>query len=441
MAIHPIEFRYSTLEMYDVFTEDNILQRKLDVEAALARAHVSVGNIPSRAAEVISKQAKTSVVKLERVKLIEKETKHDVMAIVKALAENCGGSGKYVHLGATSYDIVDTAWALVFMDAISVIRNDLVEFRKILLAKARRYKKLVMVGRTHGQHGTPITLGLKFAVWVDEVDRHLKRLDVVEELVSVGKMTGAVGSAASFGKNAEKIQTLVMEDLGLKEPVATTQIVQRDRHADVIFVLVLIGQTLSKIGREIRNLQRTEIGELEEPFAKKQVGSSTMPQKRNPWRSERVCGLARYLRSNLQPAVENIVLEHERDLSDSSCERIIFPESFVICDFMLQQMNFIVDGLVVNEENVKKNLEITKGRVMGEAVMIKLVERGMGRQDAHTLVRACAMKSFEKGTTLEEELLRVGGITKLIPEKELKGVLKPENYVGRSESIVDGLSD
>jgi adenylosuccinate lyase len=439
MPIHPIEYRYSNPEMYAVFTEENILEKKLLVEAAIAKAHAKVGTIPEKDAEEIAKHANTKEVTLERVKEIEQETQHDLMAIVKALSEKCGEAGKYVHLGATSYDIVDTSWALLFKEALGIIQKDLQELKRILLESASKHKNLVMAGRTHGQIAVPTTLGLKFAVWAVENQRNITRVEEDLKLIGVGKMTGAVGTGAPLGKNAVKIQDLVMKELGLESPLATTQVIQRDRHAEVILHLAIIGKSLEKIAKEIRNLQRTEIGEISEPFGKKQVGSSTMPQKRNPWKSERICGLARYLSSNVKPALENIPLEHERDLTNSSCERIVFPESFVVCDFILKQACKILDGLVVYPANMKKNLELTKGRVMGEAVMIKLVEKGIGRQEAHELVRTASMKSFEQDTDLKSVLLKEPEISKALSAKEIDEVMKPENYIGSASEFVDNV--
>lgn len=437
MVIHPIETRYSTQEMRAIFAEESILQKRLLIEAAIARAHASVGNITKAAAEEIAKHANIKEVTLQRVEEIEKETQHDIMALVKALAEKCPSAGKYVHLGVTSYDIVDTAWALIFKDALKVISKRIAEIKKILLENAKQYKDLVMVGRTHGQHAVPITLGLKFAVWAAEIERHLKRLSDAEKVISVGKMTGAVGTGASLGKNALKIQQFVMKELNLDTPLVTTQVIQRDRHAQVIFALAMIGQTLEKIAREIRNLQRTEIGEVEEAFKDKQVGSSTMPQKRNPTKAERVCGIARYLRSNVIPALENIPLEHERDLSNSACERILFPESFILCDYILVEMIKILQGLKIYPMNMNKNLELTKGRIMAESVMIKLSEKGLSRQEAHEIVRRLSMKSFEKGLALIDLLKKEPLVRKYLKENEIEEIMKPENYIGMAVEQVE----
>lgn len=439
MAIHPIDSRYATQEMRAIFSEESILQKRLLVEAAVAKAHASVGNIPKAAAEEIARHANTKEVTLQRVEEIEKETQHDIMGLVKALTEKCPSAGKYVHLGITSYDVVDTAWALIFKDALKIIGKDLKELKKILLEGARQYKDLVMVGRTHGQHAVPTTLGLKFAVYACEIERHLQRITEAERVIGVGKLTGAVGTAASLGKHAVKIQVNAMKELGLEAPLVTTQIIQRDRHAQVIFALVLVGQTLEKIAKEIRNLQRTEIGEIEEPFKEKQVGSSTMPQKRNPTKSERICGVARYLRSNVLPALENIPLEHERDLSNSSCERIIFPETFVLCHYILKEMIKIMQSLKIYPASMRQNLEMTKGRIMAESIMIRLSEKGMNRQEAHEVVRRLSMRSFEKDLDFVDLLKKEPVVRKYLKEKEIEDALKPESYIGTAVEQVENV--
>ena len=304
MPILPIDTgRYGTVEMRKIFEEENKLQKRLDVEAALALAHAEVGNIPLEDAKVIAEKASTKYVKLERVKEIEHQIKHDVMAMVKALAEVCGPSGAYVHLGVTSYDIVDTATALQLKEALNLIEEKLNRLEKVLMEKADKYKKTLMVGRTHGQHALPITLGFKFAVWMREIARHIERLRQCKERVLVGKISGAVGTQAGLGAHAMEIQKLVMEKLGLKPADITTQIVQRDRHAELICLLANIASSLDKFATEIRELQRPEIAELFEPFEKeKQVGSSAMPHKRNPELCERICGLEKIMRSLTVPA-------------------------------------------------------------------------------------------------------------------------------------------
>jgi len=432
LPILPIDTgRYGTPEMRRIFEEENRLQKMLDVEAALALAHAEVGNIPMEDAKIIAEKASTRYVKLERVKEIEKEIKHDVMAMVRALAEACGKSGAYVHLGATSYDIVDTANALQLKEATSLIEEKLVRLVKALMEKAEKYKETVMVGRTHGQHALPITLGFKFAVWMCEVARHLERLRQCRERLLVGKMSGAVGTQAGLGSHALKIQQIVMERLGLKPAEITTQIVQRDRHAELICLLANLASSLDKFATEIRELQRPEIGELYEPFEReRQVGSSTMPHKRNPELCERICGLAKIMRSLTIPALENVVTWHERDLTQSSAERFIIPEACILIDYMLHLMTFIIENIEVDEERMLKNLEITQGRIMSEAVMIALTRKGMNRQEAHELLRRLAIKSQQENRHFREVLLENEIVRKLLSEDEIEEALNPRNYMG-----------
>ncbi|MFA4662170.1 adenylosuccinate lyase [Pyrococcus kukulkanii] len=435
MAVHPIDYRYGSEEMRKIWDEENKLQKLLDVEAALARAHAKVGNIPEESARVISERANTKWVKLERVKEIEAEIHHDIMAMVKALSEVCGEHGKYVHLGATSNDIIDTANALLIKESLEIVEKDLKELRSILKDLALKHIDTVCIGRTHGQHAVPTTYGMKFALWLDEIQRHIERLHQLKERVLVGKMRGAVGTAASFGEKAFEIERLVMEDLGLKPARITNQIVQRDVYAELMFFLALVASTLDKMGLEIRNLQRTEILEVSEPFGTKQVGSSTMPHKRNPIRTEKICGLARVLYSNVIPALLDNPLWHERDLTNSSVERVILPESFVLLDEMLKVMKKVLRGLEFFPENIKKNLYLTKNLIMAEPLMLKLAERGMGRQEAHELVRQLAMKAFRENRDLLEVVRESEEAMRYLTQEDLES-LKPENYIGKAKEIV-----
>ena len=435
----PLDFRYGRKEIKDVFGETSKLQYLLDVEAALARAHASVGNISNKVADEISKKATVKYVTVKRVNEIEKEIRHDIMAVTKALNEVCSGdAGKYVHLGATSYDIVDTANALQFSAATNLIKAQVRELRVTLVGLAKEYKNTIMVGRTHGQYSIPITFGLKMAVYAMEVDRHLERLHECKSRLLVGKMSGAVGSGAAMGKHALKIQERVMADLKLGTEEAATQIVGRDRYIELLSVLANIASSMEKFATEIRNLQRSEIGEVSEAFeAKKQVGSSTMPQKRNPILCEQVCGLARVVRSFIIPAYENAIQWHERDLCNSSSERFILPHSLIMTDWIVFQMNKVFKGLQVNPERMRHNLENSKGLPMAEAVMTKLVEKGMGSGDAHGLSRTCSLKAVAENTHLLTVLLENPKVTKLLKKKELEEVMNPRNYLGVSDKIVD----
>ncbi|MDV3103435.1 adenylosuccinate lyase [Thermococcus waiotapuensis] len=438
MAVHPIDYRYGSEEMRRIWDEENKLQKLLDVEAALARAHAKLGNIPEESARVISERANTEWVKPERVREIEAEIHHDIMAVVKALSEVCGEHGKYVHLGATSNDIIDTANALLIKESLEIVEKDLKRLRSVLKKLAKEHKHTVCIGRTHGQHAVPTTYGMKFAIWLDEVQRHVDRLNELKERVLVGKMSGAVGTMASFGEKGLEIQRLVMEDLGLKPAKISNQIIQRDVYAELMAFLALVASTLDKIALEIRNLQRTEILEVSEPFGEKQVGSSTMPHKRNPVRSEKVSGLARVLYSNVIPALLNNPLWHERDLTNSSVERVILPESFVLLDEMLKTTIKVLSGLEFFPENIERNLYMTNNLIMAEPLMLKLTEKGMGRQEAHELVRGLAMKAFREGRDLLEVVKESEEVREFLGDEDIAS-LKPENYIGLAPQIVDNL--
>ena len=438
MAIHPIDYRYGSGEMKRIWDEENKLQKLLDVEAALARAHAQLGNIPEESAKIISERANTKWVRVERVQEIEEEIHHDIMAVVKALSEVCGEHGKYIHLGATSNDIIDTANALLIKESLEIVLKDLKELRTILKSLAKEHKYTVCIGRTHGQHAVPTTYGMKFAIWLDEIQRHIERIEEAKKRILVGQMSGAVGTMASFGEMGLKMQELVMKDLGLKSALISNQIIQRDVYAELMSILAIIASTLDKIALEIRNLQRTEILEISEPFGKKQVGSSTMPHKRNPIRSEKISGLARVIYSNVIPALLNNPLWHERDLTNSSVERVILPETFVLLDEMLKNMKRVLLGLEFFPENIKKNLYLTKNLIMAEPLMLKLTEKGMGRQEAHELVRRLAMKAFEENRDLLEVLSESKEAREYLTDDDLAS-LKPENYIGMAPQIVDNV--
>lgn len=433
MAISPLDSRYKT-EMSAIFDEENKLRKWMDVEIALAKAHAEMGRIPKDAPKKMEDGSKK--VKLARVLEIEGEIHHDLMAMVRALSEQSGDAGSFVHLGATSYDIEDTATALIFRDALALERKRLLAFAEILKSLALKHKKTVCIGRTHGQHAVPTTYGMKFALYYTEVKRHIQRMDEAEKRILVGKMSGATGTRAGFGKDGERLERRAMELLGLTPAPVSNQVIQRDRHAEMLCLLALISGTCEKIAKEIRNLSRPEIGEIAEPFGKKQVGSSTMPHKRNPHKSERVCSLARLVRANVQTALENIPLEHERDLTNSANERFIFPESFIITDYMLVQLSSILPGLQFFPENIKRNLELTKGLIMAERVMIALTEKGVGRQEAHEGVRELSQKAFAEGKSLRETL-EASPLGRKFPKRELDALFDPSTYAGDAEKIVE----
>jgi adenylosuccinate lyase len=417
--------------MLKIFEEETRVQKLLDVEAALALAHAEVGNIPKKDAEKIASMSSTKYVKVERVKAIEKEIKHDIASLVRALSEVCGPSGAYVHLGATSYDIVDTANALQLKDALGLIEEKLADLKGILKKQAAQHKGTVMIGRTHGQHALPITLGFKFAVWGYEVNRHIERLNECKKRVLVGKISGAVGTQAGLGEHAEVIQELVMKRLGLHAAEISTQIVQRDRYAELVCAYAMVASSLENFATEIRELQRPEIGELSEAFeANKQVGSSTMPHKQNPETCERVCGLARIVRSLSTPALEDMVTWHERDLTQSSAERFILPESNILLDYMLNLMCNIIANLRVDSQRMLQNLSLTQGRAMSEAVMMALTKKSVNRQEAYELLRKLTIQSALEKRDFKQVLLQDKFVGSKLSEKEIDGALNPKNYLG-----------
>jgi len=441
MSICPLEFRYGRQQMKSIFSEEEKLRRMLQVEAALAKAHAVVGNIPFKNAVNIGENANTSRVRLERVRELDKETGHDVMAIVLALSEICDQEARrYVHLGATSNDITDTATAMQLAAACDLVEEGLRNVIKVLADLARKHRDTVMLGRTHGQAAVPITFGLKMAVYAVETMRHLERIQETRKRVAVGKMSGAVGTGAALGSKALKIQEIVMKELHLGFEEASGQIVGRDRYAELVAVLANVCSSAEKFATEVRNLQRNEIGEVAEAFRReKQVGSSTMAHKENPVTSENICGLARVVRGLLVPAFEDIAYWHERDITQSSTERFLMPHAFVLTDDILAKTADVFSKLRVYPERMRENIERMQGQVMAESVMIALVGKGMGRQEAHKLTRDASMAAREKGVHLKEVLLSDKKVMSLLNAKELAKALDPASYIGSSGKIVDSI--
>src|SRR6266567_2452713 len=440
MPILPIDTgRYGSPEMRSVFDEENRLQKWLDVEAAIAQAQASVGDIPKEAAEEITRNANTKTVTLARTKAIEKETQHDLMSMVLALTEACSGEGKrFVHYGLTSYDIEDTATGLMFKEAFGLIQRNLEDVENNLRRMVRKYREQLAVARTHGRHAGVITFGLKLAVWLEEVERHQQRMKQVRERALVGKVLGIVGTGAGLGPNALKIQDKALAGLGLKPAGLVTQIVQRDIHAEVVGFLALLGSSLDKFATEIRNLQRTEISEVMEPFEReKQVGSSALPSKRNPELSERVSSLAKLTRGLVIPALENVSLWHERDLSNSANERFIFPMSFILVEEMLRLMNRVLKGLEVFPENMERNLELSQGSLLAERIVNLLVETGVPRQDAHEKVRKVSMRAIDNRIPFSKALQEDTFVSKKLKSKDIRAALDYESYLGSTYQLID----
>ena len=441
MAIHPIEFRYGTPEMKSIWESENKLQKKLDVESALAQAEAELGIISKEVADEISSKANTKYVTLKRVDEIEAETKHDIAALSKGLAEQCeGDAGEYVHFGATSNDIVDSSNALLLKESIEVIEDKLEELTKILLKLTEEKRGLVCIGRTHGQHALPTTYGMKFGIWADELHRQYLRLLNAKENVCVGMMDGAVGTTAALGEEGLLIHKKTSEILGLKPASITNQVVQRDNHLEFIMVLANIATTLDKIGIEIRSLQRTELIEVGEFFdPEKQVGSSTMPHKMNPITAERICGVSRIIRSYVVAAMENNPLWHERDLTNSSCERIIFPESCILTDYILQLTIKVMNNLIFYEDNIEANLNLTNGLIMAERLMAELTRKGMGKLTAYGVVRKCAITAKREDKLLSELILADEEASKFLTEADVEEIMDPHTYLGSSDTIISEL--
>jgi adenylosuccinate lyase len=441
MAIHPIEFRYGTPEMRAVWESENKLQRMLDVEAALAEAEAEMDLIPKEAANEINKKAKTKYVTLERVAEIEEATNHDIAALVKGLAEVCDNdAGEYVHFGATSNDIIDTSQSLLFKDTIIILKEKIIRLAKILLKLADKHKENVCIGRTHGQHALPTTYGMKFALWADELHRQYDRLDACQSRLCVGMMTGAVGTTAALGKDGLEVHKRLSKILGLEPVLISNQVVQRDNHAEYIMCLANLASTLDKIALEIRNLQRTEVKEVGESFdPEKQVGSSTMPHKMNPITAERICGVSRVVRAYVDPALQNNPLWHERDLTNSSAERIILPESSILTDYILILTIKLMEKLVFNQENIERNLNHTGGLIMAERFMAELTRKGMGRQTAYAIIRRCALDANQEGIGLEEVILSVDEIGSYLSPEEINEIMNPHTYIGSSVKMVENV--
>jgi adenylosuccinate lyase len=415
--------RYTLPEMGAIWTEENKYRKWLDVELAVCEALAETGEIPQEALLRIKKKAGFSVKRIEEV---EKVAKHDVIAFLTAVAEKVGEDSCYIHLGLTSYDIVDTALSLLIREALEKIKKDLTALKDILRREAVRHKKTVMIGRTHGIHAEPITFGVKLLVWHEEIKRHLSRIERAAEVISYGRISGSVGTYTHL---EPKIELKALQKLGLRPAPVSTQVLQRDRHAEVLSALAILASSLDKIAVEIRHLQRTEVLEVEEPFSKGQKGSSSMPHKKNPVRAERISGLARLVRANFQVALENIPLWHERDISHSSAERIIFPDSFILTDFILAETADIIKNWKVDARRMKDNISLTRGLIFSQAVLLALTKKRVLREKAYQLVQKNSMKAWEENLDFRNLVLADREIRKVLNQKEIKACFSVEPYL------------
>jgi adenylosuccinate lyase len=401
----------------------NRFQKMLEVELAACEAHAKLGNIPKRAFSAIKKKARFDI---KRIEELEKKTNHDVAAFVENLQERVGAGGEYIHMGLTSNDVTDTALALQMKEAADIILKDLDIFCEALSKKAKRYRDTVMIGRTHGVHAEPTTFGFKMALFYQETKRNIKRMEDAKNIISVGKISGAVGT---FSNIEPQVEEYACKKLELAPAPISNQVLQRDRHAQYLTTIAIIGATLEKLATEIRGLQRTEILEAEEYFSDTQKGSSAMPHKRNPITCERICGLARLLRANAHAAIENIALWHERDITHSSVERVIIPDSTILIDYMLNTMTDIVEHLVVYPDNMKKNLDKTGGLIFSQRVMIEMIKAGLSRDKAYRLVQKHAMEAWKGTKGFKECLLGDKEVTNAIKPHQINRCFELEYYL------------
>ncbi len=405
--------RYTRPEMAKLWSPENKFQKWLEVELNATDAWVKLGHVPEEAAKLMRENAKFTV---ERIDEIEQSTHHDVVAFTRCVAESLGDESKYLHFGLTSTDVVDTALSALLVEATDMLGHDLEDLTQVLRDQAIRYKDVPMMGRTHGVHAEPITLGLKFALWYADMGRNMKRLAQAREMIAVGKLSGAVGTYANIDPFVEQY---VCKKMGLAPAPISTQVLQRDRHAQYVSTLAVIGGTLEKIATEVRALQKTEMREVEEPFSKGQKGSSAMPHKRNPVKSEQICGLSRLLRGYAVTALEDIALWHERDISHSSAERVILADATTLLDYMIHQMVYILGNLHVYPENMMRSMSMSHGLVEAQRVLLRLVEKGMLREDAYDMVQRMAMESWANSRPYREILWEDPKVRELMTEAEL----------------------
>ena len=423
--------RYTRPEMGKIWEDQNRYSKWLEVEIAACEAMAREGIVPEDALKNIKERASFSV---DRILEIERQTKHDVIAFLTSLEEHIGPDSRYIHLGLTSSDILDTSFALLLKEAMEKIIEGARGFMSVLKKRAMEHKYTPMIGRSHGIHAEPITFGFKLAVWYAEMKRNLHRLEEALEVISYGKISGAVGT---FANVSPRVEAYVCEKLGLKPAPISTQIIQRDRHAQYFTSLAILAGTLEKIAVEIRHLQRTEVLEAEEPFSKGQKGSSAMPHKKNPIGSENIAGLARVVRANALAAMENMALWHERDISHSSVERVIGPDSTILIDYMMNRLKGIIDGLVVHPDNMARNLELTKGLVFSQQVLMKLAEKGIERQKAYVMVQRNAMKVWEGEDSFKDLILKDKEIMEYLGKDEVEEVFDLKYHFKHVDEIFE----
>jgi adenylosuccinate lyase len=421
--------RYSLPKMNAIWRDEFKFKTMLDIEILALEALAKQKKVPSQAVSRIKKKARFN---LNKIKNIEEKTQHDIVAFVTNVSEYIGKDAQYFHMGLTSSDIIDTTLGVQLSAASDILIEDVKKLLKVLAKRAKAYKDMVCIGRTHGVHAEPTTFGLKLALWYDEMKRNLKRLELAKEEAGVGKVSGAVGTFANVDPQVEEY---ICRKLGLRPAPISTQIIQRDIHAVFLARLAIIGSSLEKFATEIRHLQRTEVLEAEEPFGKGQKGSSAMPHKRNPVICERICGLARLLRGNAIAGLENIALWHERDISHSSVERIVIPDSALALDYMLNKFIQVIEGLQVYPQNMLANIAKTHGLLFSQRVLLALMDKGLARMKAYDFVQRAAMKTWREGSDFKKNLLADKDVVRYLSEKELDKIFNLDYYLRNVNKI------
>lgn len=442
MAILPIDSgRYGTKEMMDIFSEQKKVNYQLEIEGAAAISQSEIGIIPKTAGKIIRNAAMSGKITVKRIKELEAKSDHDTAALVESLSEKCTKDARpWIHYGLTSNDLVDTSNSMQMRDALQIIEPKVAKMALLLAKRAIQHGKIPAVGRTHGQHASIISFGLKFANWAAEMAKHVERIEEIKKRVLICKTLGVVGTGSLMGAKSLKVQKRVAKRLNLFPADVTTQIVPRERYAEYVFELALIGATLEKVAVEIRNLQRTEIGEVAEQFKKGQMGSSAVPVKRNPIKSERVSSLSKILRSQIAITFENIPLWHERDLSNSANERFVLPTAAILVDEMLETMIKVISNLMVNEKKIVENLYITKGQIFAEFVLEALIKKGVPRFVAYRDVQRVAFEAKDKEIQYIDAVKNDKAFSAKLTKKEIDSIFSPEKHLGASALIISNVN-
>jgi adenylosuccinate lyase len=440
MPILPIDAgRYGSKEIRSIFDEEQTLRYQLEFEAIVAEVQAELGLIPKEASEEIRSIVNSNKITVDKVKESEKITEHDTAAMVQAISDLADKAKPWIHYGLTSYDVIDTRISMQIRDALKIIEPKLRELLLLLIDYALRYKELPCVGRTHGQHASIISFGLKFGVWISDIIAHIQHLQELKPRVLLCKTLGVVGTGSFMGKEALKVQELVANKLDLYPVDVATQIISRERYGELLQFIALFGCSIDKIAIEIRNLQRSEIYEVLEPFKEGQMGSSAVPIKRNPIKSERISSLVRILKANASIALDNIPLWHERDLSNSANERFIIPTSLILLDEILNSIIFVLKGLKINEDRIKSNIEVSKGHIFSEFLLDAMIKKGFSRLYAYKLIQRIAFDAYDKGLHLLDAIKNDKEIRSIFSDNELAIIFDPKSHLGASSLIIDNI--